>query len=360
MRMFQSSKKGIYLLSLMATLLIISCSEDKNKSSSMQPKLVKAIQIENFKSLNGRAFPGKARATQEVNLSFNVNGILTDLPINIGDVVKKGELIAKLDSREFEAKLKSAKAEVERDKQNFQRAKDLIGKGFISQANYDLLKAKLETSEANMDIASKALVDCVINAPFNGKIANLYVKNYQSVSNQQNVARLLDTSQIEMVIQVPESIISLMPFVKNIIVTFDPFPNHPIHAEIKEISNEASPDTRTYPITLIMKQPEGMEILPGMAGKATGRVEKDNIMHEKITIPAAAVMTDVKDKNTYVWVIDDKSHKVHKRQIKIGELTPTGISVLSGLSPGEWLVIAGVNSLDEGQETTILNEKDDT
>ncbi|OEH46028.1 Macrolide export protein MacA [Legionella parisiensis] len=272
MKVFFSPR--LYLTVGFIAYLGISCNQNQTKPFPSKPRPVKAIQIGNTSAFSGRAFPGRARAFQQVNLSFNVGGSLIELPVKIGDNVKKGTLIAKLDPREFEAKLQSAQAELTRDKQNFLRAEALIGKGNISKVDYDLLKAKLAVSQANKDLAEKSLKDSVLNAPFNGKISNLYVENFQTISNHQNIARLLDTSQIEMVIQIPEGFISYIPFVKDILVRFDSFPNEMIPAQIKEISNEASPETRTYPVTLIMHQPKHFEILPGMAGKATGHVEQ--------------------------------------------------------------------------------------
>lgn len=351
------SSRVYYLTFIIIIALVISCSQNKNHHLPNQARPVKAIQIGNSNEINGRAFPGRARAFQQVNLSFNVDGSLIELPVKIGDNVKKGSLIAKLDQREFEAKLQSAQAEFIRDQQNYLRAKELVGKGHISKADYDLLKAKLGVAKANKDIAEKTLKDSVLLAPFDGKISNLYVENYQTVSSKQNIARLLDTSQIEMVIQIPEGLISYIPFTKDIIVHFDPFPNQTISAQIKEISNEASPETRTYPVTLIMQQPKDIEILPGMAGNAKGHVEQTKIKN-KFTVPASAVMTTDPEKKTYVWVINPKTQQVTQCEIIIGELTPTGISVIKGLHEGAWVVTAGIHSLKEGEKVIILNEQE--
>lgn len=343
---------------LMVIIGLLSCGESKNKNLSEQPRPVKAIQIGNSKSFNSRSFPGKAKATQEVNLSFNEGGTLIELPIKIGDKIKKGDLIAKLDPKELEFKLKSAKAEMIRDQQNYLRAKELVGKGHISKADYDLLEAKLAVSQANLDLAEKALKDSIITAPFDGQVSDRFVENYQTVSKQQVIARLLDISQIEMVIQVPESAITLIPNAKDIVVQFDSFPNHLIAAQIKEISHEASTDTRTYPVTLIMLQPKDIEILPGMAGKVKGKIESGNSTESKISIPVSALMTMGTDNKSYVWIIDTNTHQVHRQQVIIGELTATGVSILSGLHENEWIVTAGVHSLEDGEKVTILNQRD--
>jgi membrane fusion protein, multidrug efflux system len=347
---------AFYSLYLLTSSMLLSCSDTTKKNEVAQARPVQAIKVSNSNTINGRAFPGRATATQEVNLSFNVNGTLMELPVKVGDKIKTGVLIARLDPKEFEVKLKSANAELMRDEKNFQRAKQLIQKGNISQVDYDLLETKLSVSQANLALAEKSLKDTVINAPFNGKIASVTVENYQTVASKQVIARLLDTSEIEMVIQIPENFISAIPKIDTIVVQFDAFPKELIPAQIKEISNEASPDTRTYPVTLSMHQPKSIEILPGMAGKARGSITKSASLTNTLTVPASSLFTHDSDHKSYVWVIDTKTLQVHQHHVRIGELTPTGVSILDGLTSGEWVVTAGIHSLSEGEKVTILNQ----
>jgi len=356
----QTSVRLCYFFTLFMLIIgLVACGDSQNKPAPKQPRPVKAIQTGHSTLFNARSFPGKAKATQEINLSFNEGGTLIELPIKIGDKVKKGELIAKLDPKEFEFKLKSAEAEMMRDKQNYLRAKELVGKGHISKADYDLLRAKYEVSKSSLDLAEKALKDSIISAPFDGQVSDSFVENYQAVSKQQVIARLLDISQIEMTIQIPENAISIIPHATDIVVQFDSFPNHLIPAKIKEISHEASADTRTYPVTLIMEQPDDIKILPGMAGKVKGKIQSDNQLQNKMIIPLSALMTVGNDKKSYVWVINTQTSEVHKQQVEIGELSATGVTILKGLHENEWIVSAGVHSLDEGEKVTILHLKDE-
>ncbi|RLA04618.1 MAG: hypothetical protein DRQ54_09315 [Gammaproteobacteria bacterium] len=148
---------------------------------------------------------------------------------------------------------------------------------------------------------------------------------------------------------------SLIPDVKDIRVRFDPYPDRSLEAKIKEIGNEASKTTRTYPVTLIMEQPEDIKILPGMAGTATGTlpVSGTGDQSDKPVVPIGAVFTPDTQKRDHVWVIDEKSGNVKLRVVKTGNLTPSGIQIIDGLDTGEWIAIAGVHTLREGQEVRI-------
>ncbi|RKZ64939.1 MAG: hypothetical protein DRQ44_08675 [Gammaproteobacteria bacterium] len=339
---------------LILSPVLTSCdSKPPEKAEVIRP--VPAMKVGESQKVSGRKFPGKAKATQEVNLAFDVGGKLVERPVNIGDTVKKGDVIARLNPRDFKAKVKSTKAEVKKAKQNFTRGKKLIKDGFISQREYDRLEADVDVAEADLDIAQKALSDSVMKAPFDGHIANLYAENYQAVLSKKVIARLLDTSQIEMVVQVPENLISKVSYIEDIQVRFDSFPDTVLAATIKEVSNEASQTTRTYPVTLIMEQAEGIKILPGMAGNASGTLVMPGAGEEleQLVVPVKAVFTPDTEKQDHVWVIDENSGSAHLRAVKTGQLTRSGIQIIDGLKDGEWIAIAAVHTLREGQKVRI-------
>lgn len=316
---------------------------------------VKAVQVGQDTGMHGRNFPGRARATQEVNLAFDVPGSLIERPVNIGDEVEVGDLIARLNPKDFQANVKSAQARLRTSERNFDRAKELLTKKFISQAEYDRLESAVDVNESELAVAQKALADSVILAPFAGRISNLYVENFEAVQAKKVVARLLDSTQIEMVINLPETLISQVNSIEEIKVSFDTFPEHEFVATIKEVSNEASSTTRTYPVTLIFPQPKEVNILPGMAGKAWAT--KRGLAEDSgagLMVPVAAVFTPETESSSYVWVIDEASGQVSKTAVETGRITVRGVEVLSGLSEGQWVATAGVRSLHQGQQVSIL------
>jgi multidrug efflux pump subunit AcrA (membrane-fusion protein) len=103
-----------------------------------------------------------------------------------------------------------------------------------------------------------------------------------------------------------------------------------------------------------MDQPDNMKILPGMAGHARGdRESAVTAGGEGITVPVSAVLTADTDKQNRVWVIDEKSGQITLRKVTLGKLSDKGIMIEEGLKPGEWIAIAGVHSLQEGQKVRI-------
>ena len=355
-------KKIILLLTLLITVFGLSgCGEDEPVKVEV-PRLVRAIQVGGPQQLKSRNYPGRAKAVHEVNLAFDVRGTLNERPVDVGDNIIPGQLIASLDSRDFRSDVEEAKANVQHAYADFNRAKELIKKKFIAQSEYDQLRAKWRIAAAERDKATKALTDTKIKAPFAGYISELFVENFQSVQAKEKIARLVDISQIEMIIDIPESKISLVPYIKEVKVIFDAFPKQEIIATIKEVGKEASRTTRTYPVTLIMEQPKNIKILPGMSGKAQSssidKLASKKIQSIGIQVPISAIYSPADDKKSYAWVINEETGDVRLQVVTLGKVVSSGLVIKEGLKPGDWVATAGVHFIREGMKVRIMQDKE--
>ncbi len=357
----QGKKEKIKLILLIFLFGIVGCADDQPEQVEII-RPVRAIKVGDAEQLKGRDFPGRAKAVREVNLAFDVSGTLNRRPVKIGENIAKGQLIASLDSRDFRSNVAEARANVQNAYANFNRAKELIKKNFISKSEYDRLNAEARVTSAERDKAVKALADTELKAPFSGYISELYVENFQAVQAKQQVARLVDLSQIEMIIDIPESKISLVPYAENITVIFDAFPDHEISAAVKEIGTEASSTTRTYPVTLIMEQPKDIKILPGMAGKARGRASdkapNKMVQTKGIQVPVSAVYSPADNNKSYVWVINEATGLTHRQAVTLGKIISTGLVITDGLKTGDWVATAGVHFIREGMKVRIMQDKE--
>jgi len=347
----------IALLILLPTAFLLGCKEEVVQKEPVRPvKVFKAGDT--MGGLTGRSFPGRAAANEEVNLGFEVGGILIKRPVDKGDEVKKGQLLARLDPRDFKNELAAAKAERDRARAYRDRIAEALKARAVARQDLTDAEAQLEGAIAREEIKRKALDDSHIYAPYDGVIAFTYFDEFKRVQAKEKVLRLLDISKIKFTVDLPESLISYMPYVTKVRVEYDAFPGRKIPAKIKEVGTEASETTRTYPVTLIMDQPKDIKILPGMSGKVSGEADlPDMDDREGIEVPIAAVFTPDTEMQNCVWVVDEASKTVHRRKVKIGELTLDGIMVIEGLKLGELMVTAGVHLLKEGQKVRPMNAK---
>jgi len=363
-----------FLLILVLVSLVSSCTEPEvEEKEIIRP--VRAMQVSDVSQLGSRTFPGRARPTQEVDLAFRVSGPLITLSAKVGDQVKTGDVVARIDPRDFQVnaeavkgQLQEAQAAYRRAANDYQRELNILKQepGATSKAAVDRKREESDRAAANIKSLQASLTSALdqleysfLKAPFDGTVVSTYVENFEDVNAKQAILRILDDSRIEMIINIPENLISYAPYVKKVFVSFDAFPEEELEATLKEVGTEASTTTRTYPVTLIMDQPSEFKILPGMAGK-TLRAEMTSpdilkeVGQEGIEIPISATFTSSESDQTFVWVIDENEKIVNKRKITTGALTDRGIRVTAGLSPGEWIAIAGVSYLNESQKVTIL------
>ncbi len=353
---------------VLVLLVLASCSDPP--PTEKPPRLVRALQVVASDGLAKRAFPGQAEAAQEANLSFRVSGQLVDRPVDVGDTVEVGAVLARLDAADFqnavsvaEGVLQEGEAVLAKTEADFQRASNVQREdsGAISQravdrnlAARDAARAAVAAARAAFNIAQDRLGYATLTAPFSGEVVATYVEGFETVVAKEPIVRLLDRSGIEFVIDVPEASISYADYVTSAVVRFDAHPDMEVAARVKEIAREARGATRTFPVTLAMDQPDSFDILPGMAGNAfvTARLP-DAAPETGINVPAAALFSSGDRDKSYVWVVDNDV--LAKREVTVSIPSDFGVLVQSGLEAGEWIVTAGVNMLSDGETVRVMD-----
>ncbi len=352
-RSFSILGRCLAALAILSLCLVGGCREKKVEK---KPEIIKPVKLTVVKEQGvklDRTFPGKVRAARRSVLSFKVSGPLVKLPVDEGQFVKKGELIAQIDQRDFINAVNQARARYREAEQQFKRYKELYAKRQVSKADYDRYRAARDVARAQLADARNALGDTLLKAPFDGVISKRYVENYYKVKAKEPIVNLQDISEIEILVDVPERVIAEIrdSGTVSLKASFESLPGKSFTLKVKEYSTQADPATLTYQVVLVMKRPEGANILPGMTGWVTSSVrDAGGRMSSRITIPAIAVL-DAPGNHPYVWVFDEKAGIVHKREIKIGPLEGSRfIVVKEGLKPGERVVIAGGTKLKEGMK----------
>jgi len=331
--------------------LALACGTEAPPPEVVRP--VVARQVASSDAFDDRWFPGRAKATREANIAFEVPGRLIERPVAVGDVVEKGQLLAKLDPRDFVNSLKQARAIGDRTEAYRDRIALAAQSGAVSRQDLTDAEAEFEAAAAEVEIRAKALQDSELYAPFDGTVSSILVENFENVQARQVTMRVLDTSKIEMVIDIPETLAPNVPHVKAVRVRFAALPGREFPAKIIEVGKEASEATRTYPVNLLMEQPADVEILPGMAGEASGWVEAPGEeTGQSLEVRISALSTDDNQEN-YVGVVDPEARTVRRRDVEVGETISRGV-VVRGLERGEWVAIAGTQALRDGQKVRLV------
>ncbi len=342
-----------------ALLLLPGCKKEKKKEVKEIVKPVKTMIVKSSLQPETITLPGRVRAAKRSELSFKVSGPLYRLPIEEGQVVKKGDLIAQILPRDFQVALDAAKArEVEAENQ-YNRYKELYVRRQVAKAEFDRYKAARDIARAELEDAENAREDSFLRAPYDGVIAKRYVQNFEKVQAKQPIALLQSIEELEILVDVPE--LTMATLRRNsspeVNVAFDAIPGMSFPVKIKEYSTLADLATGTYQIVFSLTQPKEATILPGMTAQISGSIIDHSGTPEVIKIPAIAVMNGA-DRTNYVWQFNPETKTVHRIKVEIGSIEGSNdIIVKKGLKGGEILVIAGLTKLSEGQHVRLWEKQ---
>ncbi len=352
--------------------MLVSCKEEQKPPPREVIRPVKMLEILSTKDMVNRSYPGRVRAAKRVDLAFQVGGPLIELSVDEGQEVKKGEVLARIDPRNFEtdlreaegqlakgvAALRSAKSEYDRIKRIRNADPGAASESMLvrRQESVDTTTADLASLTASVEAAKNHLDDTYLRASFDGIVSRRFVDNFQEVQQQEPILSLDFLSQIEIVVDIPETIMANLNENQtfNIYAEFASVPGKQFDLSTKEYSTRADANTQTYQVVFQMDRPQGINILPGMTATVKGSTSSDENSVETITIPAYAILPGDSG-TTQVWIVDPETMTVHPRTVKTGELVgKANIQIMSGLKTGEVIAVTGVNLLREGMKVRDL------
>lgn len=355
LRMFsQFSRRKSIAVVFLSSLFLSACDNAETIPQETFPPMVKIVDVGGLTQGSIRQFPAQVEPNKDSHLAFRVSGELKEFAVKAGNRVTKGQLLAKLDDRDFKIQVNDRKARHALAKSQFERAKQLRDRKLASQAQYDEAQANLLVSQANLNSAETALEYTSLYAPYDGVIAKVYAENLQNVQAQQVILNMQNVDSVDVSIQLPERLVAIINKETGYSpsVVFDSLPNKTFNVTVKEWDAQADAATRTFKVVFTLKLTEQDNILPGMSG--TLFADLAQVTHQdysQIVVPVSAVFAaDDKQSETaqrFVWVVSDDMTVKH-RTVDVGSLSGNGIIIKSGLSGDEKIVGAGAHYLSEG------------
>ena len=298
---------GSFLL-IAFPLFLASCGEEKVEEAAPVSRPVKTIVVGSG-SAGVRTFPGTVQAADRVELSFRVGGPLSAFPVKGGQKVKKGELLARIDPRDYQIAVSKAEAEFAKADADYKRYQKLYEKEAVPLSDLELRQAQRDVTKSLLDDAQADLSDTYLRAPFKGEIGNTYFEKGEDVKSKEPVLSLHGTDVIEIVVNMPESDKARFDpkLVANRKVTakFAFAADREFDLVLTELSAAADPRTQTYEATLSMPQPEGVNLQPGMTAevKLYPLPSQTSQAASGFVVPAVAVFAG-DGESQYVWVVD--------------------------------------------------------
>ena len=351
--------------SLVLVLLLMSCGEKEVKEEVVL-RPVKYSEVSFLGGEKSRQFSGTAKTEKIINLSFRSSGIVTKLDMKLGQKVKKGQLLGALDNvsarLSYESSISSknsSESQMNTAKLSLNRMRTLYEKGSSSLSDYEAAKnsyrtavASFESSKRSVAIEQDQIQFGYLYAPEDGVIASVTAEVDENVSPGQAIGVLNAGTAIEISLGLPESVINAVKKDMKVKVSFTAIEGQTFNAVITEVAPALDSSTSTYPITVMVTDAdEGIK--SGMAANVLFEFVNEDLAKDILVVPASAVGEDGNGRFVFLVEGDTTKATVKKQVITIGNLTPEGFEVKTGLKSGQKIAIAGLQTLLDGQDVKL-------
>lgn len=340
---------------LVAAILILigtSCTNSNNELSKKK-RFVKVVKLTNAKENNQIVFNGVLKEKQDVNVAFKVGGQVLELLADEGDYVKEGQVIAKIDKRDYKIHLHASEAQYNQIDAEYSRYKELYSQKKLPANTLEKLEAGYLAAKSGYEAAQNALNDTELKAPFAGYVYRKKINNFENVAPGQVIFTLLDVSCLEVGFGLPESQVNRAKKFSEIVVDVASANAYNVPAELLSV-NEKANGNDMFDVRLIVNNTDGNILKPGMSAKVRIKIPQEEL--NSITVPVESVFES--ENKTYVWVFNSADSVVIKTPVEVEKFKNNGLLlVTSGLKGNENVVTAGVHSLSDKQAVKLLNNK---
>jgi len=325
-----------------------------------EPDTVKAARIETVSAASSgkiRQFVGRVEAAQTVDIAFQVGGRLARFPVEEGAEIAEGDLIAQLELQDFQRALREAEVRLEQTAADLRRQQELVERNAAPRTALENARTAHDLAVVARDRARQNLDYATLRAPFDGFVSRKFLDNFTSVAPGAPIARLQDSGELRVAINVPEDLIATVSENDVFVRAVFPFlPDRSFNLEYRELVAEPDQTSQTYRVLLALPDDIPANILPGMTANVTALVNSPTDFADSagaVRVPIGA-LADTPEGGYAVWVYDGGDGAVSRRDVETSRLDNEGVIVTAGLSPGEQVVTAGVASLREGMRVRPL------
>ncbi|TRX65930.1 efflux RND transporter periplasmic adaptor subunit [Carboxylicivirga sp. M1479] len=337
---------------LILSVSLISCNSNDNEATAKTKRFVKVERLSKTQKAEELVFHGQIKEKKEVSVAFKVGGQVFNVLVDEGDYVSKGQVIARIDPRDYKIRLQSAKAQYQQINGEYTRYQELYKKNKLPINTLEKLEAGFLSAQSAYEAAQNALADTELKAPFEGYIYRKKISNFENVAPGQPIFSLLDVSHLEVVFSLPESKVNKA---KNFAAISIDVPNanaYQVPAEVLSV-NEKANGNDMYDVRLVVNNSAKNELKLGMSSKVRIQLASDN--QQVVMVPVESVF--YKDQTPYVWVYSPVTSTVARKKVVVSKIENNGlVSLSSGLEGTELVVTAGVYSLTESQSVRLLKD----
>jgi len=337
-------KQSILIIWLTAftTLFLTNCGNQQASEQTTKIIPVKVMFIGLSDETYSRNYVGTVEESSAVSVGFSNMGTVERVLVAEGERVKKGQLLAVLNSNTAQNAYNMAQSTLNQAQDAYDRLKPLHEKGSLTDIKLIEVETGLAQAKAMEAIAKTSVEDCNLYAPMDGVISKRSVEEGVNVLPGVSVFKLVAIDEMDVKVPIPENEIGDIRTGQSATVTVPALGNREYHGTVHKKGVEGNPISRSYDIRIRLHNPQ-TELMPGMVCKIFFQYDED----KKIIIPNKSVQI-TPDNKQFVWIAEENTAK--RRFITIGALSDYGIIVENGLAEGDRLIVEGGSKISEGMK----------
>jgi len=344
----------------LAALALLPACQRASEEAAPEIRPVRVTTVENRSASGTVSLTGTVQAQTEINQSFRIDGRLIERMVDIGDRVKPGQLVARLDPQNEESSLQSARAQLTaaraqlvEARTNHARMRDLVAQDAVPRASFDQAVALLKTAESQVEsvqsqltLAQNRLSYTRLLSDVAGVVTARGAEPGEVVAVGRMIVQVAREGARDAVLDVPGRIKDIAPKNPQITVALTDDPRVTVTGQVREVAPRADPVTGTFAVRVrLIDPPPAMRL----GSTVTAKMQLPEAL--AIEVPASALVRA--DGKTAVWVVDKASSTVSLRNVQLGGGDANTVQVAAGLDPGDVVVIAGVQALRPGQKVRV-------
>lgn len=347
-----------FALSLLTVAALAAGCSKKPAAAPEEVRPVRSTVVGTSDGSVGATWSGEIQARYESKLGFETSGRIVARLVDVGSAVKRGQALMRLDPAQealhviaADADVEAKKSRVAQDRIDLQRAEALLARNFASQAEVDVQRLALATSESQLKSAlaqQQIKVNqrgyTLLKADRDGVVSAIHAEAGQVVSPGQAVVTLAADGERDVVVSIAESRVDELKAAKTLQVSLWSLPGKRYAGTLRELAPDTDSVTRTYSARIALRDPDAALRLGMTASVFAADVDGARA----IRLPLTAIH-NVNGQPT-VWVVDAKTAQVSTRAVKLGAAQHDQVLVAQGLTAGDTVVTHGVHMLYPGQK----------
>ncbi len=291
------------------------------------------------------SLPGAAKPWIALTLMSEVKGKITNKAVEEGARVKKGDVLAVIDTRDYRHNYESALASYDTARTNQRRFKALSKKQFITQSQLDDAEARVKTTQAAMDLAKLNLERCTLRSPMAGVVDRMHIEYGDFLDAGQPVASILDMDRLKIEVGIPESDVAAVRKLKEFKIQFDALGGKSVTGTTHYLYKTTDSMARLYNLEIRVDNPE-LQILPDMFARVTiVKNQTDN----GLAVPIYALVTRNKETGLFV----ETQGRISFRPVTTGFQDGWRILVAEGIASGDRVVVVGHRLVEDGEKVHV-------